>query len=367
MDRAMTVDRCQTCGLTILLPDVGGGVEGSREDRAYWALYDLLATTDLRSAPQSVKDRIKEIIRDRPTPGLAAADGVEGDRPELDVPLRRDEPDRAMVRELGGGGVEPSRENVSYWKSQYEYALGRWQVTDDALGRSEARVVELTAALRYITEVNAALNPERVDWRRTAGIMREKAAAALAAAGEGEATSRRDWVCSAHGTVPESEVAWESHSQIPVHQSPCNRDVEPADAVEGDRPDEGGRILEMFKAHKTEGHDSAHAPVAGCTFCTYRMEELPLVKVSGGGVEPSREAYNDLREAAEDRIIELEDQAKAAEARVVELAEALHKAADALYEAHEYIVDDMGGASGFGRVADRYRALAAAGEGEGDR
>jgi hypothetical protein len=50
----------------------------------------------------------------------------------------------------------------------------------------ERRNAELTAALRYITEVNAALNPERVDWRRTAGIMREKAAAALAAAGEGE-------------------------------------------------------------------------------------------------------------------------------------------------------------------------------------
>jgi hypothetical protein len=59
------------------------------------------------------------------------------------------------------------------------------------------------------------------------------------------------------------------------------------------------------------------------------------------------------------------ERARAAEARVVELAEALHKAADALHEAHEYIVDDLGGASGFGRVADRYRALAAAGEGEG--
>jgi chaperonin cofactor prefoldin len=117
-----------------------------------------------------------------------------------------------------------------------------------------------------------------------------------------------------------------------------------ADAVEGDRPSDECE------------HVYSYTSVDGRWFCADCTPD--------GGIEPSREAYNDLREAAEDRIIELEDQAKAAEARVVELAEALHKAADALYEAHEYIVDDMGGTSGFGRVADRYRALAAAGEGE---
>jgi hypothetical protein len=98
----------------------------------------------------------------------------------------------------------------------------------------EARVVKLEAALRELT---SAVEEERrwatgtsphADARSRLYLLTEQLQdRLLAAAGEGEATSKRDWVCPAHGTVPESEVAWESHSQIPVHQSPCNRDVEP--------------------------------------------------------------------------------------------------------------------------------------------
>jgi hypothetical protein len=143
----------------------------------------------------------------------------------------------------------------------------------------------------------------------------------------------RSWVCPAHGVVSESEVAWESHSQIPVHQSPCNRDVEPADAVEGDRPCLVGRACRA-------------------EICRDGCKWPDPDAVSGRGVEPSRE---DRHQNGDPALIErLAAKCDDLEARVVELEAALRE-----------IRDNEGVAPGaLHWRTQAARALAAAGEGE---
>jgi hypothetical protein len=205
------------------------------------------------------------------TDALAAAGAVEGNRLTAETLICCDHahvagpscgPNGDGIATLGeliaaydspGGGVEPSREDRAR-----EVGL-RGQMAYEIV-ELEARVVELTDALRAFV----AYADSKDGWKP--GFLDD--ARALAAADEGEdrascpncegrgtvwqdgegncpecggSGSRlpepdREWICPEHGVVAESEVAWESHSQIPVHQSPCNRDVEPADAVEGDRP-----------------------------------------------------------------------------------------------------------------------------------